>query len=61
MNTELAHLLERLIEQNDEIRDLLWSIDNSLKDVHGELSWTESLSFASQVLQRLDQIEANGG
>lgn len=56
MNDLLVGALERLTDQNDEIIRLLSDIKYELETVNREVSWIESHSFASRVIDSLDQI-----
>jgi hypothetical protein len=54
----VEELLERIADQGDAAVETLREISEALADMRSELDWAGELSFAKELLDRLDRIEA---
>jgi len=60
MNTSrIEELLERLVEQNDEIIQKLNHILDETTQVNKELNWVGEHSFAKQIVNMLGAIDSS--
>ena len=62
--SRMEELLERIVEQNDEAIALLTAIDekvgassDSVKEIAGELNWTNDLSLGKQLMDGISSLE----
>ncbi len=56
MNTELIEaLLSRLVEINENILESISEIKDEITEIKGELNWINDHSFASALLNRIDE------
>jgi hypothetical protein len=53
----VEELLAQVVEQNSEIIDKLSSLLDEVIDIGKELNWAADLTFAKQVVDRLDEVE----
>ena len=60
MNTELIEaLLSRLVDVNENILESINDLRGDIKEIKDELNWINDHSFASTLLNRIDEASSN--
>jgi hypothetical protein len=56
-DSRIEELLERIIEQNDDLIQKFGELLDEVRDINRELNWVGDNSFAKMVIDGLDSIE----